>query len=93
MKITGWKEVPSSGKRYLGLCLWLTGGEVRVGRQMWRWRLDAGRELCFLLRRHEPITIIDKADIEDIWQEPYGLSVRGRITKQHKECYRCKKVF
>lgn len=90
MKIQAWSEV-TSNKRYLGLLLWLTGGEIRIGRRTWRWRLEAGRELCHLLRRHDPVTIIDKAHPLEMTEDELGLYVLGRIEKQHKECYRCKK--
>lgn len=91
MRITAWQEMPSSGRRYLGLRLWLSGGEVLLGRRMWRWRLEAGRELCLLFRRHDPVTVIDKAELAEMVEGPYGLTVKGRITKQHRECARCKK--
>lgn len=93
MRIQAWRELPSSGRRYLGLCLWLIGGEVRFGRRMWRWRLEAGRETCLLLRRHVPITVLDKIELGDMTEDASGLSVPVHIAKQHRECYRCKKVL
>lgn len=32
-----WREMDSD-RRYLGIRLWFTGGEVCIGKRMWRWR-------------------------------------------------------
>jgi len=89
MRVTAWAEVPSE-RRYLGVKVWATGAEIHLGRRMWRARLDLGKETCLLLRRHDPITIVDKGFIDDVSITEAGINARGRITEKHDECARCK---
>lgn len=47
--------------------------------------------LVCLVKKHYPITVIEKMEIEDVSEGPYGMSVRGRVTEKSKKCQRCRK--
>ena len=35
-----WRDVDSE-RRHFGICLWATGGEMRLGHRLYRWRYAA----------------------------------------------------